>query len=644
MIHPVDAFVLAYTKLRTNKIRTSLTVGISGILFGLMLAVVFVVQGVFDSADRFNAEGLSGRSIILVSNVHHDNFSAYNYLEDASFIREVEELHSTLVAKKTAAAEKYNVAYNALFEDPSPITIDPTTKRKTIAEEYMTSQSVIAAVKARKDLDTQKASPFDIKEYLKTYKTATVLPDYYQVSPSAGTFTYMKDGKEDALLEDKPLNRGEGTSYISELSGFPPVVINEAVTAPFVTNKQFDASKGEIPAIIPFSQAARILGLQPLDKKATTQQRLERLEEVRRRIGEVSVGYCYRNEASNQLLSEAIEQQREMKRGEKITGYKEPALVYTVPSDESCGAVKVASDTRTADEKLQAENEVAYQKEIGVYLGEPEQRKVVFRGVGITGDAYMGDSVGVADMAIGLLGSHLGYGSLAVPVDLLRNIPEKDLPKELFSAERSGRLINTMPQTGWEEETYLVEFSDKEEARTFLRQNSGQSQGPGVMQFGSNSLIIDEIKQGFMKVILWSLTVIGGIALIILSSMIGRTVSEGRRESAVFRAIGAKRIDIAEIYGCYAFLLAVRVVVFALVLGLVLALAVEFLGAEQATVGARFAYAASDTSLEFHLFSVMSWYVPLIIGSIVIIGVFASAIPIIRSARRNPIQDMRDDT
>ena len=79
-------------------------------------------------------------------------------------------------------------------------------------------------------------------------------------------------------------------------------------------------------------------------------------------------------------------------------------------------------------------------------------------------------------------------------------------------------------------------------------------------------------------------------------------------------------------------------------LGGIIALAVEFLGSESATVGARLAYAANDTSLEFHLFSAMSWHVPMIIAAIVVAGMLASVIPIARSARRNPINDMRDDT
>jgi len=85
-------------------------------------------------------------------------------------------------------------------------------------------------------------------------------------------------------------------------------------------------------------------------------------------------------------------------------------------------------------------------------------------------------------------------------------------------------------------------------------------------------------------------------------------------------------------------------VVFAAVLALVLALTVELLFWHDATLGARFAYAASDTTREFHLFSLNSPYLLAIGGVIITAGLVASIIPILLGARRSPIKDMRDDT
>lgn len=654
MIRPTDAFVLAYTKLQTHKVRTGLTVGIAGILFGLMLAVIFVVQGVFDSVERFGKEGLADRSIVVVSRMNYENFSAYDKREDAKFIAEVEALHKAAVNKKKAAAEKYHVDYDEAHEDPSPIVVDPSTKQKVIPEENMGNAYVIAAAKARGN--KEKTEPFDIDKFLRPYASARILPDHYEIAPSNGALTYMLDGKENLREGDesntKNMSFGTGASGSPSIGDLSPMVMNGSVAKPFVTSHDFDAKKGEIPVIIPYSQAEKLLGLTRLEKKVSAKERLDRLYEVRHRVSEITIDYCYRNVASQQLLATALAQEEEIERGKKDADYQKPSRIYKVPSNTSCGAVTVSKDIRTSEEKQQELNQIAYEKEIGTYLGSPVEQKMTLRGVGVVGEMATQFDIGVVDMVTSLLGSNLGWGSLVVPADMLKEVPEEYRPAALFQSDHSGGSKRNTPIASLREESYLIEFDNKDEARTLL-QKSGALGGTDVApelnsmyasQFGSNALLVDEFKQIFMKAVVWALVVIGGIAAVIMSSMIGRTVSEGRRESAVFRAIGAKRSDIAAIYSSYAFLLSVRVVIFALVLGGVLALLVEFFNHESATVGARLAYAASDTSLEFHLFSVVSWHTLLVIATILVVGVFASIIPIIRSARRNPIADMRDDT
>ena len=54
MIRSFDALVLAHTKLRVHKIRTGMAIGIAGLLFGLMGAVIIIVQGIFVSVDNFS--------------------------------------------------------------------------------------------------------------------------------------------------------------------------------------------------------------------------------------------------------------------------------------------------------------------------------------------------------------------------------------------------------------------------------------------------------------------------------------------------------------------------------------------------------------------------------------------------------------
>ena len=424
-------------------------------------------------------------------------------------------------------------------------------------------------------------------------------------------------------------------------------VLNGSVTKPFITNTAFDPAKGELPVILPYSDAEKLLGLKKLNKSATNEAKLDRLHEVRRRIGEVMVSYCYRNLASEKLLDEALAQVQEIQRGKGIPGYIMPALQYQVPQAATCGPVQVSKDTRTTAEKRQAENRVLFEKEVGAYLGEPQQYKVTMRGVGISSDLAVSLSmVSVTDIVGNLLSSNLGYRTWVVPSDLLLKVPPQYRPSELFKAtDATG--ANKEEAAGQNPETYMVEFTDKEEARALLRKTgmfSGAYSGTvSAMPFGSGTLIVDEMKSQFQIIVFWALIVVGGVAAIILGGIIGRTISEGRRESAIFRAIGAKRGDIAGIYGVYSLLLSIRIVLFATILGAAVALTIEFLYWRDATLTARLAYAASETAPEFHLFSIASSYIPVIIGVILVVGLLGSVVPIVRNARRNPINDMRDE-
>ena len=643
MIRLVDAAVLAYTKLRMHRIRTGLTVGVAGILFGLILAVIIVAQGAFDSVERFGKEGLGDRAIVNVSRFGGEAFDVWNRLQDEDFVDEVEAYHRSYVAKKTRLAAKYQIEYDAKTEDLSPIEIDPITKRKQINEDNVSNQFV-------QDVAIRKTQalyePINMDEYLKPYQSAHIIGDNFTVMPDDGEVAYMKGGKEQAVLSDAQrlsLRMGAGQE--------PAVmVMNETLTQPFIVSSSFDGSKGEVPAVVSYGLAEKLLGLKKLTKDNTTEERFNRLQEVRSRVGEITASYCYRNAASQQLLAQAMGQQQERTRNKDNVDYVAPRLQYNMPADDSCGAVTVARDDRTDEEKQQATRQKQYEAELGIDLGEPVQHKITIRGVGVSGDVAMDGMAGtVGSMVTSLLGSWLSYeDNFVIPHDMLQQLPAETRPDYLFTREgdNAGGRINERMQV----DSYFVEFADKQEARDLLERNGmfggswDDSSRIGVAPFGSGTLMIDEIKVWFWRILLWALAVVGGVALIILASLIGRMVSDGRRESAIFRAIGARRSDISAIYGTYALLLSIRVALFAVILGAVIALVVELLYWQEATIASRVAYAASDTSKEFHFFGLASWYILLLLGSVVVVGLLASIVPILLGARRNPIHDMRNDT
>lgn len=635
MIRSTDVLVLAYTKLRARKIRTSVTVAIAGLLFGFLVLIVIVAQGVLDSATRFSSEGLNSRYIIDVARTDNKAFNIYDNLTNPDVVRRVETEHAAHVAKKQAAARKYGIEYDARNEDPSPIVIDQETKEKIVSDKYLDSSSVAAVAEA---LEAEQYKPFDVSAYIDPYKTAKIIGEHRVLHQFENTLRFMKDGKEASLSSSSEVDRSMSPGDDDNKS---LTVLDSSVAEPFISNRTYDPASGEIPAIIPYSDAEKLLGLKKLEPSVSTQQQLDRIQEVRRRVGEITAKFCYRNSASQALVTQAINQQKEIVDNRNNPDYVKPTLLYAVPSSANCGAVVVQSDSRTSIEKKQADNQKNYEKEIGTYIGEPEQHKVIVRGVGVSSDlGFEGEvSFSVAQIIKGIFSSSLGYQTWNIPSALLAKVPESSRPAAVFEPSSDTK-------TPFSIEAYLVEFTDKAEARELLSKAGFFGANNGSVYaapFGSSSLVVDEMRSWFETALLWIVGVVSLVAIIILSGMIGRTIADGRKESAVFRAIGARRGDIARIYSTYTLLLSLRIVLFAAFFGIVSALALNMMLWHDATIGAQLAFGASNPKLEFHFIGFGSWYLPVIVAVIIGVGLLAMVIPLLRNSRRSPINDMRDD-
>ena len=633
-MHPADIFILAHTKLRSRPVRTWLTIGLAGLLFGVIIAVIIIMQGIFTSVNQYSTVGLNNRTLIGVAySPQSSSFDEYNHLSDPAFVTEVELAYKAELAQKQTIAKKYSVNYDPTTSNPSPIGIDPITKQKVITNDGASSHVVQQLAQKRRD---QLGKPFSISEYLKPYKSAVLRGSLGAVQPASGALTYMKNGQENqqvssSLAQEFMISNGSGASL---------TLLDASVSKPFISTVDFDTAKAEIPVIIPFSNAEKLLGLEKLTKNAPLTERNERLAYVQQHIGDITASFCYRNEASRALLGQAVAQQAALQHAN--TGGIGPSLLYNAPNATNCSAITVSSDTRSEAEKQADNNKVLFEKETGAWPGLPEQKKVTVRGVGVSGDAEIGSAtLSIGMLTNNLLNASLGYGVWAVPQDLFDKLPESARPAALFNTANNRQGFNaTHP-------SYLVEFTNKTEARALLERTGAFAGVPSgdvsAYPFGSGTLFVDELRTKAEQVLLWAIGLVGIIAALVLWGMIGRIIADSRRESAVFRAIGAQRMDIAGIYGSYALLLSLRVACSALILGTVIALIVDVAFSTQATTSAQLAYAAVTTNIHFHFFDFSSWYIPLLIGVIILVGMVASILPITLGVRRNPIQDMRED-
>lgn len=626
-----DAVVLATTKLRTHRVRSGIVTGVSGVLFGLLIGIVVIAQGVFDSAERFNSLGLGDRYIISANEVNE--YYIYQDLENPEVVERVKQAHRQIVSKKQAAASKHGISYNAEVEDPSPVAFDVDSNREIVIRDFSDSEAVRLVERQLVAEHRQKSSI--LEDRISSYSSVTELGEHRSLQPESGALLYMKDGKEELLSSsDKVAYQRTGAIMRDDAKYLN--ILPKGLAESFISYSGYDPSSGELPVILPYFDAEKLLGLQPLPKSSSAEEVQARVSEVHERVGEITVEFCYRNQASTNLLNQAMQVADEIERNKNNQDYQKPDLIYAVPNETSCGEVMVVSDTRTPEEKAISDNYQAYQKEIGTHIGEPEQRKLTLRAVGLSaGYADMGQQqFSVSDLIQGLLTSSLGYGVWNMPAELLEQTPESARPEVIFNSSAEPMYAMNV--------SALYEFTDVEEARDFVM-NTDPVVKFWAQPFGSSSLIISEMKLWFEKIMFWVVVVMGVVATIILSGLVSRTIADSRRETAVFRSIGATRGNIASIYTVYTLLFSARVAIFAFMLGLLLALTVHFVWSEQSTVGAELAFGVVNSGLDFRFIGLMSWYLPAIIGAIIVVGLISVIIPIIRNVRRNPISDMRDE-
>lgn len=632
MIRVSDALILARTKLRTRKLRTIITTSVAGLLFAGLIATLVIVQGMASSLDNFSNEGLGKRYLLSASKFSEGDL----YSTNQPVIDRAIAIQKDRIKQKTAEAKRVGIAYDASAELK---VFDEYDGVRHLNVQHPAATQAITEYQQTHPLPDRLA---EVQKVLADYHPKA----YYQswpLRPENGALTTMKDGKE-SLLSPAEKQKAQ-KNQAPERDGANELTLMDAgLTKPFIlpgsATKKDDTA---IPVIVSYAQAEKFLRLPTLPKRATTDDQVARLQQIRARAASIRFGTCYRSQTSQESIDKVFQTKQEIAANAKNADYKKPALITDLPAADSCGPVVVTRDVRSASEKTQADKEEAFAIKFGERV-PIQQEKIMFRVVGLMPNPPESLPSSAFDILLIILGSRLGAGYV-VPKDMYDALPAAAHYNQLF---KTTSLLGDNPATV---HTIYPEFSSAASARQVLRDKACSGFGDNcsgssliMMPFGSGTLTFAEIRNSLAQVFAIFVGITAVIALFILMSTVGRMIADGRRETAVFRAIGAKRGDIALMYGIYTFLLSLGVVVFALVIGNAIAYLADQSWWMGATMSARLAFGASDSTRQFHFFDPKSIEVLYVVGVMLLAGMLSMIPPLIRNARRNPIKDMRDDT
>lgn len=635
MIRLVDAWTLAMTKLRTRKLRTITTAVLASLLFAIIVFGFTTMRGNLDSYARYSKNGLSERYIAQV--MYWDSPNQTLDLSGKEIINKAKERNQQVIAEKTADAKRLGIFYDAAMEDPVTMTSEYEYEGKPYLNSgNYAAREVIAEAEASLTTNAQR-----VKDIAAAYHPT----NFYETKSfgDTGNLSVMYGGKETRISDPRDTNTkgaylgADSTDSITSLSYLSQSVVESF----FLDGADLTPAKtttDEIPIVIPYSQAERALGLASLPKTATNDEKLARFNEVKQNAVNLTIQACYRNGASQDLIAATEQQIADAEKHKDDATYQEPSQVYALPSATSCGAAVVTKDTRSAAEK----RETAAQHEFNVKYGieqEAIQRKITLRVVGLASGTPNYSSIDSLSSLFLLFGGSSLSGVWVVPSELVdETIQDVIIPQS--DTQWWSQSLFTLAN--------LVEFNSAEDQRKFMDNEScsdgwcGESK-PYVTSFGSNSVLMDDIAEKMTRGLLIAVGIVSAIAALLMIGMVGRVVTDSRRETAVFRAIGARRNDIRAIYTMYVSAFSLIIALTAILLGTAAAAVVNVFTTDSLTTTMHLLYVESRETAPVSLVGFWPEALALVIAVMVFVGLFAMLLPLSRNLARNPLKDMRDE-
>lgn len=641
MIGMRDALTLAHTKIRSKRLRLLITTIVSGLVFGVMAGAAVLVDGMSTSLTTFARQNLDGR--FLVQGTPNYSQAVDFNPSDAGLIAQVMTYHAAYIADRKAAAKRYGIEYDERSERlPYTENNDPQ-----VPPEYRKSVDFSSPAFQRylKDHPVQ-ASPRDATAFREVVTPLGATSIFEPRNIGFLGLALLPTGTEDLT---KAPTQGEPAKELQTAVGQGQyTIVDDELIKSFIVepNAARTPAKG-VPVLLSADDAVttfgKALGLtkRPTDKGA----QIRWFTSVREKVNGTTFVSCHRNDAERARVEEARQQAAEIAANKGKADYVQPELLLALPTTP-CGMVTVAKDTRPAEVRTVQDNQKAFEKEFNP-TPDPRAELVTFQVVGLLPSPATSSS-GIDAVLGGLVGTSYGFGAV-IPRQSLAALPDDLRHDSLLNLKQPSQVDPFMgPMSN---DAFIASFRTVEQARNAVAKNScGLNWTPecqtapfSLSTYGTNYLAVDDIVRQLRPLIIALLAIAFGIATIIIWAMMGRVIADSRRETAVFRAIGAKRSDIASVYVLYSLWVAARIALFSAALGLLIAGTVHFLFAKGATQTAQLAYAVFTPEPKFSFLGFGSPVLWWILVGIVAMSLVAITPPLLRNIRRNPIKDMRDE-
>lgn len=645
MINLKDSLVLALTKLKTRKLRTAVTIVISSLMFAVILLILVLFEGIYQMSFKKMTKGtLNSRNVMWVV----PNYG--NYTGNVTLVNdnkaELDRMVDEEVAKRRVRAKELGLDFN---EELTRSELMPYMKSDD-GQIWPEDNSLI--LKRFAMVQNKEAFP-KLREAVKKMATDEKYPEpFYTLRLDSGNreFFAQKNGKYDFWWAER-----ERTEEEKEQLNFyqaPMLLAPKEIYEHYLfKDYEWKAENGTVPILLAIDELEPILGLKPLGRKATPEERVARLREVKKKAVGLKVDVCVINGIMRGILEEA-------KRYDEMSAEGRKNITLAYAKTNQCEVPAVIKDERDRRAKQMAERELQFRREVEPEKErEPKAMAVQYEVVGMlpSSDGSMSNG-GVVDGVLHMLVGTPMLGNV-IPQEMLFNSSEQlakmqeiypDLKFENGMPVERGKLMGNVK--------FYVEYSTPEQEYEMMEKGSecikndrgeADCEGRGrvftLISFGSIAADLIGAKKDFLQVMKVMGLVVAGIAAVIMMGTVGRQIADAKKETAVFRAIGFKRADIYAVYLAYGFLICSLIAIVTILIAFAVATQINLAYANELTSKIAYLYNLTDEGVKVNLVGVNLIYIGAVVGLILTVGFVGVTLPMLRNMRRNPINDMRDE-
>jgi hypothetical protein len=596
----IDAYILARTKRKTRRIRTALVIVVSSLLFALLFGLAFVAQGMIGAGKQVGDVGFNSRNLTTVIPIGGDGGADYQRL-----LTEVEDqMNAELTARKIKVTDeiKRDTSY-------------ATERDRRVAKKF--GENLAAALK-------------QVESRLHTMGKPTAVYHFTPV-PLSQFAQYQPDLTIDPLVEQLKKEQKGGGDIAK--GGYNPYGENieffsaekDMFRTQIAPGQTFGWRTGDpYPLIVSYGYLEK-LGNRPLANLPPA-ERNQGYKELLDQFKGKELTYCYRNTtAVNQLHS--VFAYNKLVEFDKDTGTKPLDIPVCAGFDQALlKKHDIISDTDPTGTKPLFPPPVT---------PAPQTTHIHFK---IVGFVPASQEFGSADIITQVLTS-IG----ALPTGPNPGV----IPAEVVSADPLLKEI-TQGDAGFNYSTMFVDFENRADQKQFVAKGCAGFDCSGkdalmIAPFGNISAALEGLFQFVSKVLSIAALVIMIIAGLMIMFTISKVIADSTKEIAVFRSLGARRRDIAQIYYTYGFMLAGSALVLAVVLAAAGAYLLTFLYDDKIAQALIQATGAFNSDITVVLVGINVVWVAGIVGALFLAAALGIAIPVLASIRRKLITILREE-